>query len=442
MTLRELKNSIFGNFRLLVTFVVVAVLLCNIALGFLQSYTSEVIIKYSDINAISGTGDDGSSIDQAKVGDPAVVKQALISIGEDVNEANTISKNIKVAPIVVVAEEEKYASWLENFTSYNETEEERSNPVYYSVKFKSKKGPVYAEKVLNSIVRSYTKYYQKEHGNISDKKLLPSNLVTQYDYFEAAEILGKAINYAIDYIGNIKESDIDYRSTLTGYSMSDLLTVFEDIKKIDYAAVEQKILEGGYSRDGKILTHTLDQRSVKNEMDAVANNNKAQAQKEMMELFSKKNKEYLWDAHVYDDEESEQVREETERDRRYITTKTTYDTMMLDYVGYLNQEANLLIDKDYNKKYAACFTNYTDSPEIEAELTAVVEKYNSIFKISEETLNEYNEYKQARSVGKVSGIATTKTISELIYYAMAVILALGLGVLYIIVKDLLKRGEI
>ena len=441
MTLRELKNSIFANLRLLMIFVVVAVLLCNIGLSFIQSYTSEVVIKYSDVNAISGTGDDGSSIDPAKVGDPAVVKQALISIGEDVDDANSISKNIKVAPIVVVAEEEKYASWLENFSSYSETEEERSNPVYYSVKFKSDKGPVYSEKVLNAIVRSYTKYYQKEHGNISDKRLLPSDLVTQYDYFEASEILGKAINYAIDYIGNIRESDIDYRSTNTGYSMSDLLTVFEDIKKIDYAAVEQKILEGGYSRDGKILIHTLDQRSVKNEMDAVANSNKAEAQKEMMELFSKKNKEYLWDAYVYD-EESEQVREDTERDRRYVTTKTTYDTMILDYVGYLNQEANLLIDKDYNTKYAECFKNYTDSPEIEAELMAVVEKYNSIFRISEETLNEYNEYKQARSVGKASGISTTKTISELIYYAMAVVVALGLGVVYIIVKDLLKRGEI
>ena len=441
MTLYELKNSIFANFRLLVVFVVVAVLLCNVGLGLVQSYTSEVVIKYSDVNAISGAGDDGSSIDQAKIGDPAVVKQALLAIGEDVEEANTISKNIKVTPIVAVAEEEKYASWLENFSSYSETEEDRTNPVYYSVKFESDKGPVYAEKVLNAIVRSYAKYYQKEHGSISDKSLLPSNLVTQYDYFEAAEILGKAINYAIDYIGNIKESDVDYRSTATGYSMSDLLTVFEDIKKIDYAAIEQKILEGGYSRDGKILIHTLDQRSVKNEMDAVANNNKAAAQKEMMDLFSKKNKEYLWDATVYDDE-SEQVREDTERDRRYVTTKTTYDTMMLDYVGYLNQEANLLIDKDYNKKHASCFTNYTDSPEIEAELTAVVEKYNSIFKISEETLNEYNEYKQARSVGKVSGIATTKTISELIYYAMAVIIALGMGVVYIIVKDLLKSREI
>ncbi len=441
MTLYELKNSIFANLRLLVTFVVVAVLLCNIALGVVQSHTSEVIIKYSDINATSGTGDDGSTIDQAKIGDPSVVKQALLSIGEDVDEANTISKKIKVTPIVAVAEEEKYASWLENFSSYSETEEDRTNPVYYSVKFESDKGAVYAETVLNAVIRSYAKYYQKEHGNISDKKLLPSNLVTQYDYFEASEILGKAINYAIDYIGNIKDTDVDYRSTTTGYSMSDLLTVFEDIKKIDYAAIEQKILEGGYSRDGKILVHTLDQRAVKNEMDATANKNKAAAQREMMELFSRKNKEYLWDATVYDDE-SEQVREETERDRRYVTTKTTYDTMIIDYVGYLNQEANLLIDKEYNKKYAGYFKEYADNPEIEAELAAVVDKYNFIFKIAEETLNEYNEYKQARSVGKVSGIATTKTISEIIYYAMAFVVALGLGIVYIIVKDLLKSREI
>lgn len=441
MTLYELKNSIFANLRLLVIFVVVAVLLCNIGLSFIQSYTSEVVIKYSDINAISGTGDDGSSIDQAKIGDPSVVKQALLTIGEDIDDVNTISKKIKVTPIIAVAEEEKYASWLENFSSYSETEEERSNPVYYSVKFESDKGPVYTEKVLNAVIRSYAKYYQKEHGNISDKKLLPSNLVTQYDYFEASEILGKAINYAIDYIGNIRNSDVDYRSTTTGYSMSDLLTVFEDIKQIDYAAIEQKILEGGYSRDGKILVHALEQRAIKNEMDATANKNKAAAQKEMMDLFSKKNKEYLWDATVYDDE-SEQVREDTERDRRYVTTKTTYDTMILDYVGYLNQESNLLIDRDYNKKYASYFANYVDSAEIEAELTAVVEKYNAIFKIAEETLNEYNEYKQARSVGKVSGIATTKTVSELIYYAMAFVVALGLGIVYIIVKDLLKSREI
>ena len=347
MSVSEVQIYLLKYKRFLAIFVSTALLLCATFINVSQSYTAEIYIKYLGDKAESGLTENGKNLNPYEITDALVVKKTLESIGAKITSYNEIRKGISVSPIILSSEEEKYNSYIENFSDYDNTEENKTQPVYFSVKFTSKQSDEFARKFLNALIKEYRIYYVEKYAYSNDVTLISEDAVMQYDYFETAELLENKIRNNVNYLNNIISADTDFRSAQTGYSMKDLAVAYDSLLKNDLSGVSRIILENGISKNSNVLKNSLWNQLDAAILESNMNAEKAGTQKELMETYSKKNKEYVWD--ISRAEDDNQIHSDVERDRAYNTDKSVYDQMILDYINYGIKSKNLLIDKDiYN----------------------------------------------------------------------------------------------
>ncbi len=443
MKISDLQSCLFKYRKHIALLVAIALLMCNLGIYVMQTNTAEVYIKYLGNNAIEGFAEDGSALDPAEIATPHLVKHVLDDMGYDGKDYNKIIKGIKVTPVVPTAEEEKYASWIDNYDDYANDEGEKDFPVYYSITFETEKSEAFARRFLNTLVNRYRQFYAKNHSGKSDVTQLSSDAVMEFDYFETAQILERKINNDVKYLDNIVTGDVDFRSVDTGYSLNDIKSEYLVLKEAYLAGVSQRILEEGIAKNGEILVTTLVNRAENAELENGRNMAKAESESELMKIYSKKNKEYIWDTRYSSDEDGDQVREDTERDKVHNRTKTTYDQLALDYVNYYVTAENLLVDKEYNEKYIEYFENGTaDDVTVGEELSFICNKFNELHRITEKILEDYNDYKSSRYVAAVSGVSVDETLNSIIYYTASVLLALGIGIVGALFVELKKKKTI
>ena len=117
--------------------------------------------------------------------------------------------------------------------------------------------------------------------------------------------------------------------------------------------------------------------------------------------------------------------------------------MILDYVDYGVKSKDLMIDKDIYTENIGYFSyESAQSPEVEQLLSEICNKYNTIQHLTEITIDDYNNYKSARYLTTISGIATVEDVNEIIYYASTLVLALGFGAVTIVFLELKRKKKI
>ena len=441
MSVSELQSYLLKYKKFLAIFVSIALLLCATFINVSQSYTAEIYIKYLGDKAEAGLTENGKKLNPYEISDALIVKKALESIGVENTSYNTIRKGISVSPIILSSEEAKYASYIDNFSDYDNTEENKTQPVYFSVKFTSKQSDEFARKFLNALIEEYRIYYVEKYAYSDDMTLISEYAVMQYDYFETAALLEDKIRNNISYLNSIIFGDTDFRSAQTGYSMRDLATAYDSLLGNDLAGVSQIILENGITRNSDVLKNTLQNRADAALLDSNMNAEKAATQKALTETYSKKNKEYVWDTFSADDDN--QIHSDIERDYIYSADKSVYDQMILDYVNYGIKSKDLLIDKDIYTENIECFSDESaQNPQVEQLLSDICDKYNTIQQLTEKTIDDYNNYKSARYLTTISGIAISEDVNELIYYASTLVLSLGFGIIAIVFLELKRKKKI
>lgn len=444
MKIMDLQNSLLKYKGPLALFVASCILLCNLVISVAQTYTAETYIKFLGENAVNGLTPDGENpLNPYEMTNASVIANAMDKVGEKAENNLEIVKNLTITPVVPYAEQEKYSSWIDQFDNYEEdSEDEKAFDVYYQVSFTSDKGPEHARKILKAILEEYKKFYVDKYGYESDVIALSDKAVLGYDYFESARILEEKIESDIAYFNNMAEGDAKYRSPATGYTASDMISMYINLQDTYLASVYNKILTGGISRDNETLSANLTYDADLAGMERDRNIEKADTQVELMKVYSEKNKNYIWER--YTNEESEQVREDTERDYTYTREKSVYDTMMLDYTSFMTGAVNADVDEKYNNEYAKRFADTADARDegIQLALEDICNKLNTIHSLAEKTIEDYNHYKSAKFIQLVTGISVRETMGEIIYYAATLILSLGLGIVVIIFTELKKKGTI
>lgn len=441
MSVNEFQSYLSKHKKHLAIFVSLSLLLCVVYMNISQSYTAETFIKYLGENAELGLTPNSSELNPYEISDALIVKKALKSIGAESANHNLVRKNIMVTPVILSSEEAKYASYIDNFSDYENTEENKTQPVYFSVKFTTDQSHEFARKFLTALIEEYRIYYVEKYAYNDDMTLISEKAVMQYDYFETADILENKLRNNISYLKNIIASDTDFRSSQTGYSMSDLAAEYESILQNDLASVSQLIVEKGISKNGAVLKNALQNRADNAILESNTKAEKATSKKELLKTYSKKNKEYVWNASNIEDEY--QIYPDTERDRIYNTDKTVYDQMILDYVDHRIKSKDLLIDKDFYLNNIKHFSDESvQDPQAEQLLSTICGKYNAIQQLTEKTICDYNNFKSARYLSNVSGIATSENISEVIYLASTLVLSLGFGIIVIVFLELKRKKKI
>lgn len=443
MTLTDVQNCLLKYKKSIAFLVAFAIILCTAFINITKSYTAEVFIKYTGEDASKGLTENGKQLDPHEISDAIIVKRAIDDTGaRDITFAK-VRRGLEITPIVPTAEEEKHASWIENFSSYDENEEKREMPIYYSVKLTTDVGPEIARNLVRSLVEQYCIYYVENYASESDMIGIYDKSVMEYDYFETVEFLKKKITHNINYLENIASGDINYRSAKNGYSVMDLSSKFANLLDTRLSSVAQKILEQGISKDGDGLALTLKNKAEKQGAMSEQKKTDADTQLELMKVYAEKNKEYLWNMYEQEKSEGEQVRSETERDNSHASRKTTYDQMTLDYVSYMQESENLIIDKEQNEKNVDYFSGMgSKNDEIEAELSEIISEYNKIYKLAEEVIRDYNGYKSARYVCKVSGIVSGDNTPTVFYYTLSIVLALLCGCAIAFILELKRKNKI
>lgn len=442
MSVSDLQSYLLKYKKYLAIFVSLSILLCTVFINVSQSYTAEIYIKYLGENAGSGLTPNNNELNPYEISDALIIKKALDRIGLKSASYNAIRKSISISPITLSSEEAKYASFIENFSDYDNAEENKAHPVCFSVKFTTGQSSELARKFLAALIEEYRIYYVEKYAYSNDITLISKDAVMQYDYFETAELLEDKIRKNIGYLNGIVADDTDFRSVKTGYSMSDIANAYDSILKNDLANVSQFIIENGISRNSDVLKNTLHNQADSAVLDSNMNAEKAATQKELMKTYSKKNKEYVWSTSRAEDEDN-QIRSDIERDRTYSADKSVYDQMILEYVDYSIKSKDLLIDKDVYTDNIKHFCNESaKNTQVEQLLSEICDKYNTIQQLTEKTIDDYNNYKSARYLTTISGIATSEEVNELIYYVSTLVLSIGFGVIAIIFLELKRKKKI
>ena len=406
--------------------------------GIYGTETKNAVIKFQKSNGLTA---DGSKLDPYEITDPYVVSKALALLDMGGANATDFAQRIWVTPVISAAEQEKYASWLDNFSDYEKTEEGKSTPIFYRIEFESNEGVQFAKDFLNALIHQYRNYYTEKYVGLAQIAIIPESVVLNADYYSAVELLQEQMEDLVQKLDNIAQGDTDYRSPVTGYSMKDLIDEYILLMETKNAPTMQYILEMGISKDVSTLVAGLQQSADKAQRDSDENAEKAVTQEELMLLYAEKNKEYVSTVIEQDDYE-DQVYGDVERDRAYLHIMTTYDQMMLDYVDYAVKSGDLLIDKAYINERLEKFGNSTGNAKAPTEAIAdIYSQYASLTKITEETLEGYNAYKSGRVILQASGIRVTENLPELLFYTVSFIFAFCLGCGLILIDELKKWNE-
>lgn len=439
MTAFELFDQIWKHRKIPVFFLAIALLLCHFYLCIGQSHMASVYIKYLGDKALDGQAANGSTLDPYEIADSYVVTNALQQLGMDDLNATAIAQKIKVVPVLSIAEQEKYASWIEEFSDYENTEEEKSAPIYYRIEFESEKGVSFAREFLSALIQQYRSYYTEQYVGLNDVTPLAESVILNSEYFFSVDMLQTHVEDTMEYLAKIETNDVDYRSPVTGYSLSDLYAAYQMLFETHIAPTMQYILDTGVSRDAATLIAGLQMKSDTAQRDSEENADKADLQEQLMLLYAEKNQEYM--TYVINEEGYDnQVRSDVERDKVHNREKTTYDQLMLDYVDFAVNSSNLQIDKTYIDANLSQFQKAVASADApDAAITIIYEKYADLMNKTERTLDGYNTYKSARTMCQVSGIKIAETLPELLYYAVSAILALCLGCGLVVVQALRKQ---
>lgn len=442
MVATDIIVTLWKRKNIIALFLAVALLVCHLYLFMGQTYTASVYIKFTEDNAINGVATNGTKLDPYEITEPYIVTKALSRMGMEHKNANSIAQRIKVTPVVSSAEQEKYASWIEQFSNYENTEEGKKAPVYYRIDFRSKEGAQFAQSFISALIQQYRSYYTERYSGFSKIALVPESVVLNSDYYYSIEMLHAQINDNIAYMSDIVSTDIDYRSPKTGYSLSDLIDAYKLLIETKIAPVTQYILDTGASKDVATLMAGLQQSSDMSQKESDENAVKANTQEQMMLLYAEKNKEYVSTVISPDDYDT-QVRGDVERDKAYLRNFTTYDQMMLDYVQFAVKSGDLLIDKAYINKNMERFGNAesTGAAPI-AELSDIYKQYALLTNITEQTLDDYNAFKSGRVILQVSGIRASETLPELLYYAISGVLAMCVSCGLLVTVELKKIRKI
>lgn len=441
MIATDILEALWKRKGVIAFLVAVALLACFAYLTLSQTHTVSVYIKYTEGNVENGVTSNGSKLDPYEIKDTYVVGKTLAQLGMPDANATSFAQRIQVVPIISAAEQQKYASWLDGFSDYEKTEEEKATPVYYRIEFRSDDGAQFGRDFLNALIHQYRSFYTEEYAGLYEIALVPESVILNQDYYSAVEMLQVQIEGIQSYLVNITAGDTDYRSPVNGYSLDDLSDAYGRLIEMRIAPVMQYILDTGASKNILSLMAQLQQGADEALLESQEKAVKADTQKELMELYAEKNKEYV--STVFESEDYEnQVYGDVERDKAYQRVMTTYDQMILDYVEFAAKRDDLLIDKAYISAKLDKFGNATGVADAPVEdIKDIYDQYAYLTAITEETLDGYNAYRGGRVILQASGIRVVENVPELLYYTVSFILAFCLGCGLIVVWELKKWND-
>ncbi len=396
-----------------------------------QEYTASTVISYTNSDAVNGRTPSGDDLDVTEVYSAAVITNVLEDLNLNIG-ADAIRSNCRVEPITPPDEEIRKEALLE------QGEEYEFFPTDYVVSFSvgSEYNQDFARTVLDSIIKNYFSTYGEKYIN---QQTLPNNSVRgkdgQYDYIERAEILDAWVNNIFDYLAAKQETQPTYRSAATGYSFGDLYEIYKSYLDYDLPQIYSLILEQEVTEDRDTLIKKYQSDIGTYELDLQNMQTKINDLNDLITKYSDKNKEgaeYHFGTSTEEGNNSsdyilKDVYEEHNEDFQ-ISSETTYDTLINEYVYLEADKQKLQVDLDHKRNILAIFTDNMEPSDksntvtIEKSLDELSEQLDDMYSIVSDTVDEYNQYVGAYNVSTLASISTSEKINVKMYIFLAIII--------------------
>ena len=396
-----------------------------------QEYTASTVISYTNSDASKGRTPSGDDLDVTEVYSSAVITNVLEDLNLNIG-ADAIRSKCRVEGITPPDEETKKEAILE------QGEEYEFFPTDYVVSFSvgSEYNKDFARMVLDSIIKNYFAAYGEKYIN---QQTLPNNNVRgtdgQYDYIERAEILDAWTMNISDYLAAKKETQPNYRSAATGYSFTDLYEIYESYMNYDLPQIYSLILEQEVTEDRDTLIKKYQSDISTYELDLQNMQTKINDLNDLITKYSNKNKEgaeYHFGTQADEGNNSsdyilKDVYKEFDAENG-ISSETTYDTLINEYVELETEKEKLQVDLDHKKKILSVFTDGAETEDksntqtIEESLDELSKKLDEMYSIVSDTVDEYNQYVGAYNVSTLASITTEEKINVKMYIFLAIII--------------------
>jgi len=412
-----------------------------------QTYSAETIIRYTDQNARSGFTPNGSPLDVYEIISPNIISGAL----EDLNikgSVEEIRSKIVINPIIPneIVELKK--------SKNKEGEEYDYFPTDYSVKFTvgSDKSGAYARDILDAIIKNYSIYYSETYLN---NAVIPEvdfdTDLENHDYLEVAEVMNSSVTNIIKYLEERHSGNPDFRSPTTGMSLNNLAVEYKAIKNFDLPALFSNIFNAQITKDKEALIKKYKHRQEQYLLTSQHQANSSNVALSLMERFVESNKSV---PNSYNrDTDKEFNTNDVFVHSKMRRTKTTYDDLVDKYVLDGVGAAHSLIDSNYCETVIEAFSrpvnenvNYEEAKaRAEKSIEYIRNKMSRLYKVTYETIKDYNNLNASRHIESLSGITIKTGLSLRFYLLIAFVIGTMFGILAAITVEVifeLRRKEL
>lgn len=425
--LRYLKRF---KFLIAIGSVLAGLLFYYIASNRMQSYTASTVIEYTNQGASDGLTPDGSKIDTSEIYGSYIISKVIQNLEIDPSTANmdNIRNSISITPIITDEQQQIFDAKV------TLGEDASLIATRYMITFSSgvAGGKNYPRMMLNEILDVYTAYYGETHVNSARSANSVNDLYEKsYDYIEMMDVIDDSLTDTLETLDGKMSGDSTFRSSVTGYSFSDLFREYELLQNIEVPKITAMILAGKVTKDRDILLNKY--RNRNNDLTIENNTSELEIQKiigiidSYVQMMSDSDNTNITSEYILQD-----IYDDTQGGLYSKTDQTTsYDKLLIRYVadrtGYTANE----IDAAYNQFIIDTFTDAPlQSPQDEQnEVTAVirnlVERINTLHSIMESTNDEYNEYLGAANISVLSSVGVTEKIS-ISKFTMLIVVVFGI----------------
>ena len=405
---------------------VLAVTIAGTALVYLyckknQSYTARAVIRYTNDSINEGFNPDGTSLDVNEIYSSTVIAQAMDSLGLSTS-LNVIRSSCYVEGIIPEDEKTKQEALLDK------GEEVTYVPDMYEVGLTvdGSKGESYASNVLDAILQSYFTIYTEKHVE-QRLELNPSYglLDKGYDFYECIYILENDTNEMLSHLKDKKNRYPDYRSSVTGYSYSDLKDIYQEFSDFVIPSLYSKVIDGPQVIDGDVLRKSLTNQIKQMEREEKTNAERRDYVYNLITNYSDKNKEIL-DYHYRKDEngsDTDYILKQVEDNDERGNIEIVYDKLINEYVSLDKAIKQSQINRHYREYLLSVFgdigSGSSGTEEEHQKLADMINSYEQTlydyYDIVSETSREFNNVLSAEYLKMYSSISVSKAINTKMY---------------------------
>lgn len=374
-----------------------------------QYYTASVVIEYK--NSEDGKNPDGTDIDTSEIKNSYITGKALKSLGIDNINADVVSNQITIDPIITDEEQALYESKLEHGEDYTIM----TNQYKITLSASTTYGADYTKNMLNQILEEYMQYYGEKYiDTLGTTDNLDDVLNSGYDYIEIMDLIEDSLSLSIETLNSKISSDDTFRSSTTNMSFSDLVNEF-NFYYSKASSITAQIINDQITKDRDVLLAKYEKKNTDMDLETSSNEKKISDIKDIIDSYVSM-MEDSGNASFADEDILESVYDEYDKNYSNEKHTTSYDELMEDYVASrIGCEKND-IETAYNEYIIEKFTNANEqsSDEVQENITsqisALLEKVDTLFDDFSKTNADYNKYLGVQHIKPLSSVCIQKKL--------------------------------